>query len=175
MKFLNSNYGYANFAKGSRTSGGTSRRSGGNEAANSKRPGRTGNTPAAKVTTNGPDIVAPAKRPANQGAGAYSSKNPNMWRGENASKALSPANGPQPFYGPQQKKGKLGNLKDAVEGKAQYYGAKGKNMLAKAGKFISNNKVGVGLAAAGALGAAGAGLAIRKMRSDKGKKRGNYN
>lgn len=173
---MNSNYGYANFAKkSSRTSGGTSRRSGGNEAPNSKRPGRTGNTPAAKVTTNGPDIVAPAKRPANQGAGAYSSKNPNMWRGENASKALSPANGPQPFYGPQQKKGWLGNTKDAVEGKAQYYGAKAKNTLAKAGRFIGNNKVGVGLAAAGALGAGiGATALMRKMRSDKGKKRGKY-
>lgn len=85
------------------------------------------------------------------------------------------AYGPQPMIGPQQKKGGFGKAKDAIEGKAQYYGAKAKNTLAKAGNFVKNNKVGVGLAAAGALGAAGAGLAIaRKMRSDKGRKRGQY-
>lgn len=50
---------------------------------------------------------------------------------------------------------------------------KGVSLLKKAGRFVMKNKVGVGLGAAGALGAAG--LAIRKMRSDKGKKRGNYN
>lgn len=49
----------------------------------------------------------------------------------------------------------------------------GSSGLKKAGKFIKNNKVGVGLAAAGALGAAGYGV-YRKMRSDKGKKRGQY-
>lgn len=49
----------------------------------------------------------------------------------------------------------------------------GASGLKKAGKFIKNNKVGVGLAAAGALGAAGYGIS-RKMRSDKGKKRGQY-
>lgn len=83
------------------------------------------------------------------------------------------AYGPQPFIGPQQKKGGFGKAKDAVEGKAQYLGAKAKNTLAKAGSFIKKNKVGVGLAAAGALGAAGVGIA-RKMRADKGKKRGQY-
>lgn len=162
MKFLNSNYGYANFAKkSSRTSGGTSRRPGRNEAPNAKRPGRTGNTPAPKVVTKNTADIVPSTL--------------NSRKGYNASSALTPAYGPQPLYGPQQKKGFLGSAKDTIEGKAQYYGAKGKNMLAKAGKFISKNKVGVGLAAAGALGAAGAGLALRKMRSDKGKKRGNYN
>lgn len=51
---------------------------------------------------------------------------------------------------------------------------KGVKLLRKAGKFVKNNKVGVGLAGAGALGAVGYGV-YRKMRSDKGKKRGSYN
>lgn len=50
---------------------------------------------------------------------------------------------------------------------------RGRVALKQAGKFVKNNKVGVGLAAAGALGAVGYGV-YRKMRSDKGKKRGNY-
>ena len=53
----------------------------------------------------------------------------------------------------------------------------GSSGLKKAGKFIKNNKVGVGLAAAGALGAVGSAVGYgvyRKMRSDKGKKRGQY-
>jgi hypothetical protein len=147
MKFMNSKYskGYANFAKK------------GNQ---SRSPGRKGQSGAPTPSTT------PFEAPKSQAA----AKNP---RGGNASSALTPAYGPQPLYGPQQKKGKLGNAKDAVAGKAQYYGAKAKNTLAKAGKFISKNKVGVGLAAAGALGAAGVAMA-RKMRSDKGRKRGNY-
>lgn len=76
--------------------------------------------------------------------------------------------GPQPLVGPQQKKGFFGKTKDAAAGKAQYLGAKTKNTLAKAGKFIKNNKVGVGLAAAGALGAAGGAIAL-KMRNKKKK------
>ena len=158
MKFLNSNYGYASFAKGtsrraapnqpfnsqqqSVTSGGTSRRTGGKEA------------PTAKTSTRGPlgkSVMGTEKRAL-----------------------VDDAIGPKPFIGPQQKRSKLKNVKDAFENKAQGYGAKGKNMLAKAGKFIKNNKVGVGLAAAGTLGAVGYG-AYRKMRSDKGKKRGSNN
>lgn len=50
---------------------------------------------------------------------------------------------------------------------------RGRVALKQAGKFVKKNKVGVGLAAAGALGAVGYGV-YRKMRSDKGKKRGNY-
>lgn len=82
--------------------------------------------------------------------------------------------GPQPMQGPQQKKGKIGqgltSAKNAAAGKAQYLGAKTKNTLAKAGSFIAKNKVGVGLAAAGALGAGiGATALARKMRNKKKK------
>lgn len=53
--------------------------------------------------------------------------------------------------------------------------AGGTQKLREAGQFIMKNKVGTGLAAAGALGAGiGATALIRKMRSDKGKKRGQY-
>ena len=45
--------------------------------------------------------------------------------------------------------------------------------LKNAGRFIKKNKVGLGLAGAGALGAVGYGI-YRKMRSDKGRKRGQY-
>lgn len=50
---------------------------------------------------------------------------------------------------------------------------KGTVALKNAGRFIKKNKIGLGLAAAGALGAVGYG-AYRKMRSDKGRKRGQY-
>ena len=50
---------------------------------------------------------------------------------------------------------------------------RGRVALKQAGRFVKNNKVATGLAAAGALGAVGYGV-YRKMRSDKGKKRGNY-
>lgn len=152
MKFLNSDYsrGYANFAKG------TSRR----QASNNVTPKRSSSAPMAPITPAQEITKSPKSVKGNP-------------RGTNASSAITPAYGPQPLYGPQQKKGKLGNAKDAIEGKAQYYGAKAKNTLAKAGRFISNNKVGVGLATAGALGAAGVAIA-RKMRSDKGRKRGQY-
>lgn len=46
--------------------------------------------------------------------------------------------------------------------------------LKQIGRFAMKNKVGLGLAAAGGLGLAGVGIA-RKIRSDKGQKRGNYN
>jgi len=46
------------------------------------------------------------------------------------------------------------------------------SLLKKAGKFAMRNKIALGLGAAGALGAVGVGVA-RKMRSDKGRKRGS--
>jgi len=49
----------------------------------------------------------------------------------------------------------------------------GKQGLKATGRFAMRNKLGVGLAAAGALGAVGYGV-YRKTRSDKGKKRGSY-
>jgi len=49
----------------------------------------------------------------------------------------------------------------------------GKRGLKAAGRFAMKNKLGVGLAAAGALGAVGYGV-YRKTRSDKGRKRGSY-
>lgn len=142
MKFLNSNYGYANFAKGA-------------------------------MGQNAPSNSRANPTPKKLGKG-YSSKNPAMGRGDFAPSVFANETGPQPMYGPKQAESKLGNAKNAIESKAQGYGAKGKNMLARAGKFVKNNKVGVGLAAAGALGAVGYG-AYRKMRSDKGKKRGSNN
>jgi hypothetical protein len=184
MKFMNSDYGYADFARGKST-----RRSGtaGASPRNSTDPnvtkssgGTAPSKPAAKNSgkrmgayNNSGDVVKPVK--AVPDATTSSGQRINRNRGANASSALSPTYGPQPMFGPQQKKGKLGNLKDAVEGKAQYYGAKGKNALAKVGRFAMKNKVGTGLAAAGALGAVGLGIAgVRKMRADKGKKRGSY-
>ena len=153
---MNSNYGYANFAK---------------KANQSRSPGRKGQQPRSASPSTQPYVAAkPQSAPS---ASTSSGQRINMQRGYNASDALNPAYGPQPLVGPQQQKGVFGKTKDAVAGKAQYYGAKAKNTLAKAGRFIKNNKVGVGLAAAGALGAAGYGIA-RKMRSDKGKKRGQY-
>ena len=46
--------------------------------------------------------------------------------------------------------------------------------IGKAKNFIGKNKLGIGLAGATALGGIGYGI-TRKMRSDKGKKRGFYN
>lgn len=60
---------------------------------------------------------------------------------------------------------KLNQLKDSAK--------KRKSILGKAVKFIGKNKLGIGLAGAAALGGIGYGIA-RKMRSDKGKKRGFY-
>lgn len=142
MKFLNSDYskGYANFAK------------------------KTSSAPTKKRSSSAPMQSYPAAKETAV-ASKSSGKNP---RGGNASSAMTPAYGPQPLYGPQQKKGKLGKAKDAVAGKAQYLGAKTKNTLAKAGSFIAKNKVGAGLAAAGALGAGiGATALARKMRNKK--------
>jgi len=72
--------------------------------------------------------------------------------------------------------GKAGKkVKSAIAGAKQsgrdavYAGKKG---LKAAGRFAMRNKVGVGLAAAGALGAVGYGV-YRKTRSDKGRKRGS--
>lgn len=147
MKFLNSDYskGYANFAKG------TSRR----QASNNITPKRSSSAPMAPTTPAKDAVKSPASVKGNR-------------RGANASSAMTPAYGPQPLYGPQQKKGKLGNAVDSARGKAQYLGAKTKNTLKKAGSFIAKNKVGVGLAAAGALGAAGGAIAL-KMRNKKKK------
>ena len=140
MRFMNSDYGkgYANFAKAtsrraapnkppssvqqSVTSGGTSRRTGGNEL------------PTAKQSTRGPL--------------------------------------PKSTMG-LEKRASVNN--NTLKSKAQSFGVKAKSTLAKAGSFIAKNKVGVGLAAAGALGAGiGATALARKMRSDKGRKRGQY-
>lgn len=143
MKFLNSNYNYADFKRSKEQK------------------------QARKMAAANANKSAAQNKIAPKGGGFKS-----LSATEDAIKGA--AYGPQPLIGPQQKKGWLENTKDAVAGKGQYYGAKGKNMLAKAGRFIANNKVGVGLAGAGALGAVGYGV-YRKMRSDKGKKRGNYN
>lgn len=114
------------------------------------------------------------KGPGKLGNG-FSSKNPAMGRGDFAPSAFANEVGPQPLYGPAQKKGRVANARDAMAAKRQSLSAKSSNMLKKAGKFVKGNKLGVGLGAAGALGAVGLGIAgVRKMRADKGKKRGSY-
>lgn len=144
MKFMNSNYGYANF--------GVSREQ----------------KQARKMAAKNAQKLASQNKTAPKSGGFKS-----LASTEDVIKGA--AYGPQPLVGPQQKKGGFGNAMDSARGKGQYYGAKAKNTLAKAGRFIGKNKVGVGLAAAGALGAGiGATALMRKMRSDKGKKRGQY-
>jgi len=108
------------------------------------------------------------KKAAAENANSAAVRERSMSRqGRVASSASPTSSGPQPFIGPQQKKGKLGKAKDAVAGKAQYYGAKAKNTLAKAGSFIAKNKVGVGLAAAGALGAGIGATALARRNKKK--------
>jgi len=149
MKFLNSDYskGYANFA-------------GGRNRSEKAKPNADSKSIRERAVARG---NAQESKVVRQNA---------MARQGRAASTPTPF-GPQPLVGPQQKKGFFGKAKDAAAGKRQYYGAKAKNSLSSAGKFIAKNKVGVGLAAAGALGAAGVAMA-RKMRSDKGKKRGQY-
>lgn len=144
MKFLNSDYskGYANFA-------------GGRNRSEKVKPNADSKSIRERAVARGQSQESKVVR---QNAMARQGK---------AASSPTPF-GPQPLVGPQQKKGFFGKTKDAAAGKAQYLGAKTKNTLAKAGSFIAKNKVGAGLAAAGALGAGiGATALARKMKNKK--------
>ena len=160
MKFMNSNYGYADFKK--RITLDT----------------RTGNITSREITRS-KDVVPAFGKPKSRKALAGTFAPPQIREpgmGRNArSTAAGASQGSRNLFKTQGRNGV--KAKSTVAGLKQsgrdaaYAGGQ---MLKKAGRFAKNNKVGVGLAAAGALGGVGYGV-YRKMRSDKGKKRGSNN
>ena len=161
MKFMNSNYGYADFKK--RTTLDT----------------KTGNI-TSKDITNSKDVVPAFGKPKNRSKALANTfakpelREPGIARSARST-AAGASQGSRELFKTQGRNGvkaksTIAGLKQS--GRNTVYA--GGQMLKNAGKFAKNNKVGVGLAAAGALGAVGYG-AYRKMRSDKGKKRGSNN
>ena len=181
MKFMNSNYGYADFAG----RGKTTRRSGSAGSTNSGVPKNSGSapskfTPNKQIQVNSKDVVPSVNKPKNQSkvlANTFAKpelREPGIARSARSS-AAGASQGSRNLFGTQGKNGvKAKSTIAGLQQKGRDVAYSGGQMLKNAGKFAKNNKVGVGLAAAGALGAVGYG-AYRKMRSDKGKKRGSNN
>lgn len=169
MKFMNSNYGYANFAKGKSYDSpfGKSKKVTNEIVSARSRKAPTYDSPFGKGTpeTQSKALANTLAKPE--------LREPGVIRNAKST-AAGVSQGTRDVLGTQGKTGV--KVKSTIAGLQQsgrdavYAGGQ---TLKKAGRFIKNNKVGVGLAAAGALGAAGYGI-IRKMRSDKGKKRGKY-
>lgn len=147
MKFLNSNYGNDGYNYANFAGGRNRNRASGFDI------------PVTKAGDNvkypAPSSTIPLKPPS---AESLKTLENDMKRGEARSSKPAPA--------------KRVRIREGANSNKLY--RQGRVALKKAGRFVKGNKVGVGLAAAGALGAVGYGV-YRKMRSDKGKKRGNYN
>jgi hypothetical protein len=169
MKFMNSDYGYANFA---------SKRASDARAAN-----RAKNvTTVTLVEPGGKLAVIPKSSKQQTKAQSKALKNtfapptvrePGMARNARST-AAGAKQGVRDATGWAGRRGIRSNIAGAKQGMRDGAYAGGQ-ALKQAGRFIGRNKVGVGLAAAGALGAGiGATVLARKMRSDKGKKRGSY-
>jgi hypothetical protein len=153
MKFMNSNYSYADFAGGRN-------RSGRNTKQVVSQVDDAFDIPVGKPSTKAkypaPSSTIPMKPPS---AESLKTLENDMKRGESRS-STPPAS-------------KRIRAREGANSSKLF--RRGRVALKQAGRFAMRNKVGTGLAAAGALGAVGLGIAgVRKMRADKGKKRGSY-
>lgn len=147
MKFLNSNYGNNgyNYANFARTR----RRSSANDI---------------PITKAGDNVKYPTREPVKPMAPPTAAQLETL---DNNLKAAENRKGGSKSSAPKRVRVRSGMNSNKLF-------RQGRVALKKAGRFAMKNKVGVGLAGAGALGAVGYGV-YRKMRSDKGKKRGSYN
>lgn len=169
MKFMNSKNGYANFASKQAAAARVAAK-----AAN-KTKDSVGSFIAGPKGVNSPGgKLALIPKPLENTFAKAELQKPGIVRSVKSTVA-GVSQSAKNLFGTQGKNGvaaksTIAGLKQ--KGRDVAYG--GGQMLKNAGKFAKNNKVATGLAAAGALGAVGYG-AYRKMRSDKGKKRGSNN
>lgn len=164
---MNSDYGYANFKKGKTYISPYGQGGGaGGAAGGATTPISTARSKKTKTYMSPYGQGTPKAKALKGTPAAPTLREPGIARNARST-AAGAKQGARDLTGWAGKRGIRSNIAGAKQG-ARDAAYAGTQTLKKAGRFVMKNKVGVGLAAAGALGAAGGAIAL-KMRNKKKK------